>query len=58
MRWLFLLLLVLNAFYFVWNRQQAPLEPKEVTPVALSGVRQDVRLLSESAVLPDAPGWH
>lgn len=53
MRWLFLLLLVLNAFYFVWNRQQVPLQPKEVAPVAVSGVRQDIQLLSESGVAPD-----
>ena len=53
MRWLFLLLVVLNAFYFVWNRQQVPLQPKEVAPVALSGARQDVQLLSESAVAPN-----
>lgn len=59
MRWLFLLLLVLNAFYLVWNRQQAPLLPKEVAPVSVAGARQDVQLLSDSArppsVRPEAP---
>jgi len=49
MRWLFLLLLVLNVFYYVWSQQDAPLRAKEVAPLALykSG-RQDIRLLSES----------
>ena len=26
MRWFFLLLLVLNLFYYVWHQQQAPLQ--------------------------------
>jgi hypothetical protein len=49
---LFLLLLVLNAFYLVWNRQQAPLLPKEVAPISVAGARQDVQLLSDSARTP------
>ncbi|OEO23591.1 sporulation protein [Pseudomonas sp. J237] len=49
MRWLFLLLLVLNAFYYVWHQQQVPLRAKEVLPLAV--VQQSdraIRLLSES----------
>ncbi len=50
MRWLFLLLLVLNAFYYVWHQQEAPLRAKDVTPLALyRDSQQDIRLLSESA---------
>lgn len=49
MRWLFLLFLVLNLFYYVWHQQQAPLRVKEVAPLSLhQEVRQDIRLLSES----------
>ena len=50
MRWLFLLLLVLNVFYYVWHQQEAPLRAKDVTPLNLHrGAQQDIRLLSESA---------
>jgi hypothetical protein len=50
MRWLFLLFLVLNLFYYVWHQQQTPLRAKEVAPLSLhQEVRQDIRLLSESA---------
>ncbi|MBC9252426.1 sporulation protein [Pseudomonas alcaligenes] len=49
MRWLFLLLLVLNLFYYVWHQQQAPLRVKEVEPLALyHGAQQDIRLLNEA----------
>ncbi|CAD5108855.1 SPOR domain-containing protein [Zestomonas carbonaria] len=49
MRWLFLLLLVLNLFYYVWHQQQAPLRAKEVAPMLLyQGERQGIRLLSEA----------
>lgn len=49
MRWLFLLLLVLNVFYYVWHQQEAPLRAKDVTPLSLyKGSQQDIRLLSES----------
>lgn len=49
MRWLFLLLLVLNLFYYVWHQQQAPLRAKEIEPLALyRGGQQDIRLLSAS----------
>lgn len=49
MRWMFLLLLVLNLFYYVWHQQQAPLRAKEVAPLALlQQGKRDIRLLSES----------
>lgn len=49
MRWLFLLLLVLNVFYYVWHQQEAPLRAKDVTPLNLyRGSQQDIRLLSET----------
>ncbi|NVZ23369.1 hypothetical protein [Pseudomonas costantinii] len=49
MRWLFLLLLVLNAFYYIWHQQDAPLRAKDVTPLSLyRSSQQDIRLLSES----------
>lgn len=52
MRWILLLLLLLNAFYYVWHQQQAPLRAKEVAPAnAYQSVRTDIRLLSET----DAP---
>lgn len=50
MRWLFLLLLVLNVFYYIWHQQEAPLRAKDVTPLSLyKGSQQDIRLLSESS---------
>lgn len=56
MRWLFLLLLVLNVFYYVWHQQEAPLRAKDVTPLSLyKGSQQDIRLLSET---PDAVAAH
>lgn len=49
MRWLFLLLLMLNAFYYIWHQQEAPLRAKEVLPLSLyRASQQDIRLLSES----------
>jgi len=49
MRWLFLLLLVLNVFYYVWHQQEAPLRAKDVTPLSsYRGSQQDIRLLSEA----------
>ncbi|WP_085697683.1 hypothetical protein [Pseudomonas sp. B26(2017)] len=49
MRWLFLLLLVLNVFYYVWHQQEAPLRAKDVTPLSLyRSSQQDIRLLSEA----------
>lgn len=50
MRWFFLLLVMLNGFYYVWHQQEAPLRPKEVAPLSLfKGAQQDIRLLSESS---------
>lgn len=50
MRWLFLLLLVLNVFYYIWHQQEAPLRAKDVTPLSMyRGSQQDIRLLSETA---------
>lgn len=49
MRWVFLLLVMLNVFYYVWHQQEAPLRPKEVAPLSVfRGAQQDIRLLSES----------
>jgi hypothetical protein len=49
MRWSFLLLLVLNLFYYVWHQQQAPLRAKEILPVShYRGAQQDIQLVSES----------
>lgn len=49
MRWIFLLLLVLNVFYYVWHQQQAPMRGIEVAPLEQYRVQQkDIRLLSES----------
>ncbi|MCO8169727.1 hypothetical protein NJC40_18330 [Pseudomonas sp. 21LCFQ02] len=51
MRWLFLLLLMLNVFYYLWHQQEAPLRAKEVIPLSLNrSAQQDIRLLSESGV--------
>ncbi|MDF9754714.1 hypothetical protein [Pseudomonas hunanensis] len=51
MRWLFLLLVVLNVFYYVWHQQEAPLRVKEVAPLALyKGSQQEIRLLRETGV--------
>lgn len=49
MRWLFLLLVVLNIFYYVWHQQEAPPRAKEVVSLSLyKGNQQGIRLLSES----------
>ncbi|RAS19495.1 MULTISPECIES: hypothetical protein [unclassified Pseudomonas] len=49
MRWLFLLLLVLNVFYYVWHQQEAPLKAKDVAPLSLyKGNQQEIRLLRET----------
>ena len=51
MRWLFLLLLVLNVFYYVWHQQEAPLKAKYVAPLSLyKGSQQEIRLLRETGV--------
>ncbi len=57
MRWLFLLLLMLNLFYYVWHQQQAPLRVKEVAPLSLYRSAEDnIRLLSESGSVPAVQG--
>ncbi|TBU95970.1 SPOR domain-containing protein [Phytopseudomonas dryadis] len=49
MRWIFMLLVVLNVFYYVWHQQQAPMHAKEVAPLSLyQDSRRDIQLLSES----------
>lgn len=49
MRWLFLLLLILNVFYYVWHQQEAPMQAKEVAPLAAHSAGQhDIHLLSEA----------
>jgi hypothetical protein len=54
MRWLFLLLLVLNVFYAVWHQQEVPQQPVEIQALSMyKGSQQDIRLLSESR--PSAP---
>lgn len=55
MRWLFLLLLVLNVFYYVWHQQQAPLKAKDVAPLSLyKGNQQEIRLLKETGAATPA----
>jgi cell division septation protein DedD len=49
MRWLLMLLVVLNLFYYVWHQQQAPLRAKEVAPLSLlQNSKHAIRLLSEA----------
>lgn len=49
MRWLFLLLLVLNVFYAIWHQQEVPQQAVEIQALAMyKGGQQDIRLLSES----------
>ncbi len=49
MRWLLLLLLMLNGFYYVWHQQEAPLRAKEVLPLSLhKAEQQNIQLLTES----------
>ncbi|YCH21292.1 SPOR domain-containing protein [Pseudomonas sp. D1-3] len=49
MRWIFMLLVVLNAFYYLWHQQQVPMQAKEVAPLSLyQDSRRDIQLLSES----------
>lgn len=54
MRWLFLLIAVLNLFYYFWHQQQAPLRVTEVTAIAPYRESQHkLNLLSE--VQPASP---
>ncbi|MBA1189910.1 hypothetical protein G7Z99_12735 [Pseudomonas entomophila] len=55
MRWLFMLLLVLNGVYYVWHQQQAPLKIKEVTSLSLyKGSQREIQLLREMNKAPTA----
>ncbi|MEK2612321.1 hypothetical protein WLF18_24855 [Pseudomonas shirazensis] len=55
MRWLFLLLLVLNVVFYVWHQQEAPLRVKEVAPLSLyKGNQQEIRLLRETGAAAPA----
>lgn len=48
MRWLFLLLVVLNVFYYVWHKLEAPLKIREVQSISGSVEgRRTIHLLSE-----------
>lgn len=50
MRWLFMLLLVLNVFYGVWHLLGVSPQAKEVAPVSFyRSDKQDIHLVSESA---------
>lgn len=56
MRWLFLLLLVINIFYFVWNQQQLPGLAQSVSPFTLhSGEKDQIRLISEEVYKRASP---
>ena len=53
MRWLFLLLVVLNFFYYVWHKQEAPVKVKEVRSLSVStDGRRTVQLLNEMRPVP------
>ncbi len=53
MRWLFLLLFVLNACYLVWNLQDAPVRAKDVSSIARGhGGDNGLQLLSEADGAP------
>ncbi|MBD8603390.1 MULTISPECIES: hypothetical protein [unclassified Pseudomonas] len=48
MRWLVLLLLVLNVFYAGWHHQELPVRPKELAPLSTyKGERHHIQLLNE-----------
>ena len=48
MRWLVLLLLVLNVFYAGWHHQERPGRPKELAPFSTyKGERHNIQLLNE-----------
>ncbi|GIZ13986.1 SPOR domain-containing protein [Pseudomonas sp. NCCP-436] len=51
MRWTLLLLILVNAFYYVWHQQQVPLRAKVVeSSVVYPGALQGIRLLDEAEV--------
>ncbi|WP_324829754.1 hypothetical protein [Pseudomonas saxonica] len=48
MRWMFLLLVVLNVFYYVWHQQEAPVKVKEVGSLSVStNGKRTIQLLNE-----------
>jgi hypothetical protein len=47
MRWLVLLLLVLNVFYAGWHHQELPVRPKEQALSTYKGERHHIQLLNE-----------
>lgn len=48
MRWVFLFLIFLNAFYFIWFQQQTPLKVKDVLPLELHNqTAPSIKLVSE-----------
>ena len=54
MRWLLLLLLALNAFYYVWHQQQVPIMATDAAALPHYQQQQkDIRLLSESPAIAD-----
>lgn len=49
MRWTFMLLVVLNLFYYVWHLQSVTALPKQAeSPVLARALKQNIQLLSES----------
>lgn len=49
MRWTFMLLVVLNLFYYVWHLQSVTALPKQAESAVLSrALKQNIQLLSES----------
>jgi hypothetical protein len=53
MRWLFLLLVVLNVVYGVWHQQGVPQRGSGIQALSLTrNTQQDIRLLSETGVTP------
>jgi len=56
MRWLFLLLLMMNIFYFVWSQQQLPSLAQSVSSFTLyDGEKDKIRLLGEVEGLKGLP---
>jgi hypothetical protein len=48
MRWLFLVLLMLNALYYIWHQQGVPLRVKQVQPLSLfQEAKPRIHLLGE-----------
>lgn len=50
MRWLFLLLLVLNAFYYVWGHQRMPVQSAEIPVLSrYSEGQKEIQLVSDTS---------